>query len=135
MTVVEVGAPLAGPKEKSFPLPDKETVCGLLDALSVMVRMPFSAPGTEGLKTSMTEHVVLGGTLAPVQESDCLVKSKAFVPATDTVEITRLAEPELVTVRVCGALVTPTMSLPKLKAAAERVAADGGFPVPLSVIA
>jgi len=120
--------------EKSWPVPDSTAVCGLDEALSAMLSVAVSIPDTEGLKTSATEQVLAGATVAPVQESDCKVKSEAFVPVMETVETVRLAKPELVTITVCAALFVPTISLPKLRAVEESVAAAAVVPVPLSAV-
>jgi hypothetical protein len=120
--------------EKSSPVPVSTAVCGLDEALSAKLRVALSIPDAEGLKTSATEQVLPGATVAPVQESDCIVKSEAFVPVMETVETVRLAEPELATITVCGALFVPTISPPKLRAVEESVAAAAVVPVPFSAV-
>src|SRR6516165_7010448 len=120
--------------EKSWPVPVSTAACGLGQALSAMLTVTVSIPDSEGLKTSATEQVLPGATVAAVQESDCIVKSEAFVPVMETVETVRFAEPELVTITICGALFVPKISLPKLRAVEEIVAAAAVVPVPLSAM-
>jgi hypothetical protein len=48
-----------------MPLPDKMTVCGLLDAPSVTVRVPVSTPTMLGVNVTEMVHLLLAGTLLP----------------------------------------------------------------------
>jgi hypothetical protein len=100
-TVAEVEEP-AATNEKSSPVPDRATACGLVAALSAMVRVAVRVPPAVGLKVTVTLHVPLGGTVAPEQVSALLVKSLAFVPLTAAVEITTFAPPLLVKVTCCA---------------------------------
>jgi hypothetical protein len=102
VTVAEVEAPEAAANEKSCPVPDRATVCGLVEALSVKVRVAVRVPAAAGLKARVTLHVPLGVTVAPVQVSALLAKSVAFVPLTAAVEITTFAAPLLVKVTCCA---------------------------------
>jgi hypothetical protein len=47
------------------PPPDNETVCGLLNALSVTLRVPVSPPRMLGVNLTEIVHVLLAGTLLP----------------------------------------------------------------------
>jgi hypothetical protein len=91
-----------------IPLPERLTVWGLLEALSVNFSEALRLPIADGVNVTLTVQVLLGVTVGPVQVSALLAKSLAFVPPIVTVEKVRLAVPVLVTVTVCGALVTPT---------------------------
>ena len=51
--------------EPADPVPDSETVCGLLPAESVSVRTAVLAPATEGLKATLTEQLAAGARLEP----------------------------------------------------------------------
>ena len=46
----------------STPVPDSDTVCGLLGALSVKVSVPVSLPNTGGVKVTLTLHVLPGAS-------------------------------------------------------------------------
>ena len=84
-------APLAGPREKSVPLPDKETVCGLLDASSVTVILAVRLPAAVGLKVTLTVQFALAATLVPqVFVSE---KSPPFAPVTAKPEIVSFTLP------------------------------------------
>ena len=48
-----------------MPLPDKMTVCGLLDAPSVTVRVPVSTPRLLGVYVTEMVHELVAGTLLP----------------------------------------------------------------------
>jgi hypothetical protein len=114
----------------AVPLPLRDTVCGLPEALSVKVSVAEAAPVTVGLKVRPTTQVALGATLAPLQVLVATANSEAFAPPNTTVEILSAMLPPLVTVSVIGALVVPISWLLKLTLAgdAENVAA---VPVPL----
>jgi len=45
--------------EKSVPVPDSETVCGLPEALSVIVTVPLLAPAMVGEKVTLIEQLAL----------------------------------------------------------------------------
>jgi len=46
------------------PTPRKETVCGLLLALSTTVRVPVTLPAAVGVKVTLTTQVPVAGTVA-----------------------------------------------------------------------
>jgi hypothetical protein len=91
------------------PVPLKLTICGPSAASSAIVIVPVLSPGALGLKPTVIAQLPPGAT-DPVQ---LLVWVKSPDDVTD--EMARVAVPLLVSVRVCGALVVPTFSLPKLK--------------------
>jgi len=45
------------------PVPDSETVCGLLVALSVMVSVPEALPAAVGVKETLSVQLALGATV------------------------------------------------------------------------
>jgi len=47
------------------PVPVSDTVCGLLEALSVMVRVPVRVPVAVGVKVTLTVQLVLTARLVP----------------------------------------------------------------------
>jgi len=87
-----------------IPVPLKVTVCGLWGAMSVKLNEALRLPVADGVNVTLTEHVPLGITVAPVQVSALLAKSLEFVPLIPTVKMVRLAVPVLVTVTLCAAL-------------------------------
>jgi hypothetical protein len=89
----------------AVPVPVKLTAWGLLEALLVKFSEALRLPVAEGVNVTLTVHVLLGVTVAPVQVSALLAKSLAFVPPIVTVEMVRLAVPVLVTVSAWAALV------------------------------
>ena len=92
----------------SMPVPERITDCGLPLALSVMEMEAVCAPKPlrpTGVKVTLMVQPPLGVSVAPVQVSALLAKSRAFVPPIVTVEMVRLAVPGLVTVSVRAALV------------------------------
>ena len=62
VTVALVDEPEAGAKLKSWPIPARETVCGLPGALSVTVSAPVMFPLAVGSKNTPIEQLELGGT-------------------------------------------------------------------------
>lgn len=91
------------------------TVCGLFDALSVIVKEPLLTPRPEGEKVTLTVHFPLGTIVALPQLFDA-----KFALAVILV-ITRLAVPVLVIDRL-RVPTAPTTTLPKLIEVADNVA-------------
>jgi len=91
----------------AVPVPLKVTACGLLEALSVKLSEALRLPIADGVNVTLTVHVLLGVTVAPVHVSALLAKSAAFVPPIVTAEIVRLAVPALVTVSAWAGLLVP----------------------------
>jgi hypothetical protein len=87
-----------------IPVPLKVSVWGLWGAMSVKLNEALRLPIANGVNVTLTEHVPLGITVAPVQVSALLAKSLEFVPLIPTVKMLRLAVPVLVTVTLCAAL-------------------------------
>ena len=91
-------------------MPVKPTDCGLLAALSLMVRSAVRLPEARGVK------VTLRVQLAPVARVEGEIgqlldwlKSLLLAPVMATPEIVSAAVPVFVRVTDCGALVLPTV--------------------------
>jgi hypothetical protein len=80
------------------PVPLKLTVCGLLLALSVMVRVALRAPAAAGVKLTVIGQVPPAATLAP--QVFVWPKSPMFVPVIAMLEMASVAVPVLVRVTV-----------------------------------
>ena len=88
------------------PVPDSETVVGLLLALLVTVRVPEAAPPAVGAKSTLTVH---DPPAAMVEQ--LLVWAKPLL--TETPETVAEELPELLIVTACVPLVVPTFCPPK----------------------
>ena len=103
-------------------VPLKLTVCGLLLALSVTVRVPVTVPALAEVNVTLTVQLAPAARLAP----QVLVWAKLALGEAAMLEMLSEAVPELVTVTVCAALVTPT-GVEKVRLEGER--ATAGVPV------
>jgi hypothetical protein len=103
----------AGVPPALAPVPVRETVCGLPVALSVMETFALREPAAVGLNVTFTVQLALAFTLPP----QVLVaeKSPLFVPVIVMLVRERAAEPLLVSVTPCAALVVFTVWLAKVK--------------------
>ena len=108
------------PTEKSSPVPDSATVCGLPSALSAMVTDAVREPPAVGLNVTLMVQLAFTARVA----AHVLVspKSPALVPVTLIELIVMVALPVFVSVTDCAALVEPTSWLPKLRLTVEREA-------------
>jgi hypothetical protein len=102
VTAAEVVDPDAGARAKSWPVPERATVCGLPGALSVIVSVPLMFPLAVGSKNTPIVQLTLIGRLL-VQP---LVSPKLLVAW--TFEIVSGAVPVLVTVTFIGRPLVPT---------------------------
>ena len=88
-------------------MPERETLCGLPVALSLMVRVPVRTPLAVGAKITLAVQLWPGPRAskrgAPEQ---VLVSVKS--PVTLMLVMSRVDVPVLVIVTVCGAVVEPT---------------------------
>ena len=101
------------------PVPLSDTAWGLAPPLSETLREARRVPITAGLKVTVMLQLVLGDTELP--QVLVWLKSEALVPLKLTPVIFKVAVLlALVSVTVCTAL-PPTATLPKLKAAGERL--------------
>jgi hypothetical protein len=116
-------------RETASPPPLRDTVCGELPALSVIVTVPVRVPAAVGVK--VTEIVQLAPAATPVPQ--LCVSAKSPEAAIDA--IVRGALPELVSFTVWAALVVPSVCEAKVRPVGERVTTGavttGDTPVPL----
>jgi len=80
------------------PVPLKLTVCGLLLALSVMVRVALREPAAAGVKVTVIGQLPPDATLAP--QVFVWEKSPMFVPVMVMPEMASVAVPVLLSVTV-----------------------------------
>jgi hypothetical protein len=90
------------------PVPAKLTVCGLLEALSVSVRLPERLPAAVGVNVTLITQLLLAATGTVVLQ---VVPLAAIAKSPVTVMLVKLkdAVPLLVTVTGLAALVVPTV--------------------------
>src|ERR1700679_3236605 len=100
-----------------MPVPDSDTVSGLLGALDVTCSDPLAAPVAVGANFRLTVHEAL----APSDVPQVLVCANG--PVTASCEIDTELLPGLVTVTVCAADVWPTTSLPNATLDGDAVSA------------
>jgi hypothetical protein len=93
------------------PVPVSEAVCGLLPAVSEMVKVAVRAPVVVGLNSTVTVQLADAARLA-LQVLAEMLKSPAFVPVMDTLFIVMEDAPPFFKVVDCGALVVPTFTVP-----------------------
>lgn len=110
----------------ALPVPVSETACGLLAALSVMVKVPRAPPPAVGVKVTLTVHS------PPAATADAQVLVSANGPETATLLTVNEAVPLLVIVTTCAALVVLTAWLVKVRVVGERLTAGSARPVPVS---
>jgi hypothetical protein len=96
------------------PVPLRETVCGLPDALSVTEIVPLRLPEIVGVNVTFTMQFAPAATVEPQ-----LFVSAKFALAL-MFEMVNVAVPELVSVTESGWLVVPTTSSPKLSVLGEK---------------
>lgn len=95
-------------------------VCGLLLALSVMVKVPLRGFEVDvGVNVMLTVQVALGCRVAPLQVVEDTAKSPEIATA-EAPSVTAVF-PLAVTVIVCAALVVPTIWPVKVKVDGERL--------------
>ncbi len=100
-----------------MPVPDKLTLCGLSELLSLMTRDALSGPVLSGLNVTPILHVAVGATLEPQGADGVRRKSRELAPAMATELIVSAELPVLVKTTVCAGLVVPLTQLPKFRAA------------------
>src|SRR5690348_2729907 len=112
------------------PVPESPTVWGDPLALSVMVTAALRLPVAAGVKVTEIEQLPPAATLDP-QVLVC-AKSPALVPVTAMVVMVSVAEPGLLSVTGCAALVDATVWLAKVRLVGFRLTAGTPTPVPES---
>ena len=111
-----------------MPVPDRLTVCGLPEALSVMVTEAARLPVAVGAKVTLMLQLPPATTELP-QLLDSL-KSPLFAPVTAMLVMVKAAVPVLVRVTGCAELVIPRVWLPKVRLVELRLTV-GPPPVPV----
>jgi len=96
----------------TVPVPDRLTVWGLPLALSVMLTEAVRLPLAVGVKVTLMVQLPPAATELP--QVLVWAKSLALVPAITTLVRVKVALPSLLRVADRGALVLPTLWLPKL---------------------
>ena len=97
------------------PVPASATVCGLLVAVSVNVRVAVRAPAAVGLNTTVAEQLAEAGRPEPqfVPETE---KSEEFAPLMEMLLMVIDEPAPLLRVTVCGALLEATAVLANVEA-------------------
>jgi hypothetical protein len=118
------------------PTPVRDTIVGLPTASSAITRVATRVPTTWGVNVTLSVQKLPGAIGAPVQAGDC-ENAKSFDPAPvmDTLEMFKAAEPQLVIVMLCPALVVVSNWLPKLSVLLlelRQSSGAAGVAVPLS---
>jgi hypothetical protein len=107
----------------------RSTLCGLSDALSVMVTDAVRVPGLVGVKVTLIVQLAPAAKLAP--QVLAWMKSPPLAPVMEMPVIVRVAVPLLVKVSVWAPLLLPTATPLKLMLVPDRVTA-GATPLPVS---
>src|SRR5467141_1122412 len=137
-TVTVVGAALSVKSGGVFvPVPVSVTICGLLAASSVMVKVPGRVPVAVGINVTLIVQLapaasgVAGGVIGQGVAPGLAAKSPDAVMET----IVRGPVPVLVSVTVCAALVVFSSWLPKVRLVGASPTAGVGFaPVPVNAM-
>jgi len=113
----------------STPVPLKVIDCGEVPAVSVITRVAFSAPPFVGAKCPWMLQLAPAAKLIPQLFANTY--DSAFAPATAMLVIVKGADPSLVIVTYCDALVEPTVTVPNERLVDVRPTWTA-TPVPLS---
>src|ERR1022692_1174875 len=98
------------------PVPDSDTVCGLVGTLSSNLSAPASEPSCVGVKVTLTWHVMRAGSVVPHVFAEIAKSALIVMPL-----MSRVAVPMLVNVTDPAALVVLRAWLPKLSELGESV--------------
>ena len=101
----------------AWPVPDNPTLCGLFDALSLIVIVPVRWFSALGVKVTLIVQLALVATELP----QVLLWAKSPLAAMLVIE--SAAFPVLLSVTLCGALVVFTAWAPKVRLVGERLTA------------
>ena len=105
--MAEVEEPEGGANEKSWPVPLRAMVCGVLGALSLNERLPDAEPATVGVNVTATVQVAAAATGLEVEQVVPEVAMAKGAVTAIAVKV-RLALPVLVRVTAWELLVVPT---------------------------
>jgi len=114
----------AGGGGADAPVPLSGAVCGLPDALSVIVRLALRVPVADGENVTEAVHDAPAASVPP--HVFVCAKSAAFEPETAMLVIVNAALPEFVSVKGFDELDVPTCCEPKLRLVGDRVTAGAG---------
>jgi hypothetical protein len=106
------------------PVPVRLTLCGLVKALSVIVKVALRAPIALGVKVTLIAQVVPAAKLEP--QVFVSWKSPEFVPVTPMLEMARLRLPGFESVADCAMLIIPTCSAVNVSPPGEALADANG---------
>jgi hypothetical protein len=102
------------------PVPDSGTVCGLFEALSVIVRFPVRTPTWVGVKVTLITQLFPTASVLP---QGFVLVAFAKSPLVAMLLMSSVAVPVLVTVTIFAELVSPKTMLPHVSAVGTRVTA------------
>ncbi len=113
------------------PVPESATVCGLPEALSVIVMSPLSAPSCSGVKVASMMQLFPAASVLP-QGSVLVFRAKS--PLTAIFLMFRVEPPLFFSVTFFPALVTASTTSPNAREAGVRVTAEPlAFPASASI--
>jgi hypothetical protein len=130
-TLSAAKARLVGVTLTMVPIPLRETLCGLLAALSTKLNVAARIPSAWGLNSTFTVHVAAAASVAP-QLFDEITKSAGFVPTMVIELIDSAVVPVFFTVTDLDAESEKSRRIPKLIETGESWAVGKITPVPLS---
>ena len=108
---IAAGDTVTLPPEVLPPVPDRDTVCGLLLAESAIVSVADRVPVVVGLNSTDTPQLAEAATLEPQALAE-MTKSPGFVPVSETLLMVIDELVPLVSVEDCAALIEPTFTDP-----------------------
>jgi hypothetical protein len=111
------------------PIPESATVCGLLLASSVKVRLAVRAPSADGVNAMLTVQLAAGARDAPQVLLE-VAKSPEFGPVNVTLLMEIAEAPLFCNVAVWMAEVAPRLMMPKEREDGLAVALIAGAPLP-----
>ena len=111
-------------REKSCPVPDSGTVCGLLFAMSFTDKTPLLVPLVAGSKNTPIEHFAPGTTVLPQELSAAKLAGQAF-----TFVIVSTVSPVFASVTICGRPEVPTYWFGKVTLGGEKLIPMTPMPV------
>jgi hypothetical protein len=109
------------------PVPDKATVCGLLPAVSVNVKVAVRGPVVVGVNAMLTVQLADGARPAPHALPE-IIKSPGFVPVTATLVTEIAVAPPFCNVVESDGLLEPTSTVPKERDGGSTLADVVPFP-------